>query len=122
MGHRVGLTVNRVNNMNVNTVALAFMGMWLIISSGILYNECHLACVYTAQWGSCESFMQSLYNDDLNVCYNMIMNNWCNSTIGDLRSNVSVLRDMIDIRDGVKECDSLCIDDVLFIIDDICIN
>ncbi len=29
---------------------------------------------------------------------------------------------MIDIRDGVKECDSLCIDDVLFIIDDICIN
>ncbi len=60
--------------------------------------------------------------DDLNVCYNMIMNNWCNSISGKLRSNVSVLRDMIDIRDGVKECDSLCIDGVLFIIDDICIN
>ncbi len=60
--------------------------------------------------------------DDLNVCYNMIMNNWCNCISEELRSNVSVLRDMIDIRDGVKECDSLCIDDVLFIIDDISIN
>ncbi len=63
-----------------------------------------------------------MYDDDLNVCYNMIMNNWCNCISGELRSNVSVLHDMIDIRDGVKECDSLCIDDVLFIIDNICIN
>ncbi len=62
-----------------------------------------------------------MYDDDLNVCY-MIMNNLCNSIRGELKSNVSVLRDMIDIRHGVKECDSLCIDDVLFIIDDICIN
>ncbi len=61
-------------------------------------------------------------DDDLNVCYNMIMNNWCNCISGEFRSNVSVLRDMIVIRDGVKECDILCIDDVLFIIDDICIN
>ncbi len=54
----------------------------------------------------------------------MIMNNWCNCISGELRSNVSVLRDMIDIRDGVKECNGLCIDDVLFffIISDICIN
>ncbi len=63
-----------------------------------------------------------MYDDDLNVCYNMIMNNWCNCIRVELRSNVSVLCDMIDIRDGVTECDSLCIDDVLFIIDDICIN
>ncbi len=43
--------------------------------------------------------------------------------MGELRSKVSVLQDMIDIRDGVKKCDNLCIiDDVLFIIDDICIN
>ncbi len=54
--------------------------------------------------------------------YNMIMNNWCNSISGELRSNVSVLHDMIDIRHTVKEWDILCIDDVLFIIDDICIN
>ncbi len=72
----------------------------------------------------CNNYVEisGMFDDDLNVCYNMIMNNGCNSIRGELRSNVSVLRDMIDIRDGVKECDSLCIDDVLFIINDICIN
>ncbi len=72
----------------------------------------------------CNNYVEisGMYDDDLNVCYNMIMNNWCNSISGQLRSNVSVLHDMIDITDGVKECDSLCTDDVLFIIDDICIN
>ncbi len=61
-------------------------------------------------------------NDDMNVCCNMIMNIWCNSISGELRSNITVLRDIIDIRDGMNECDSLCIDIVLFIIDDICID
>ncbi len=60
--------------------------------------------------------ISGMYDDDLNVCYNMIMNNWCNSISGELRRNVSVFHDMIDIRDGVKECDSLCIDDVLFLL------
>ncbi len=66
--------------------------------------------------------ISGMYDDDLNVYYNMIMNKWYNSISRELRSNVSVLRDIIDIRDGVKECDSFCIDDVLFIIDDICID
>ncbi len=72
----------------------------------------------------CNDYVEKagMYDDDLNVCYNMIMNNWCNSISGEFRSNVSLLCDMIDIRDEVKECDNLCIDDVLFIIDDICIN
>ncbi len=71
----------------------------------------------------CNNFVKlsGMYVDDLNVCYNMIMNNWYNSISGELRINVSDLCDMIDIRDGVKECDSLSLD-VLFIIDDICIN
>ncbi len=66
--------------------------------------------------------ISGIYDDDLNVCYNMIMYNCCNTISRELRSNVSVLSDIIDIRDGVKECDSICKDDVLFIIDDICIN
>ncbi len=88
-----------------------------------------LMTVFNVAWSNpfsvyCNNYVEisGMYDDDLNVCYNMIMNNWCNSISGELRSNVSVLRDMIHIRDGVKECDSLCIDDVLFIIDDICIN
>ncbi len=72
----------------------------------------------------CNKYVEisGMYDDDLNMYYNMIMNNWCNSISGELRSNVCVLRDMIDIRDGVKECDRLCIDDVLFSINEICIN
>ncbi len=66
--------------------------------------------------------ISGMYDDDLNVCYNMFMNNWCNSISEELRSNISVLRDMIDIRDEMEEYDSLCMDDVHFIIDDICIN
>ncbi len=62
--------------------------------------------------------IQGMDDDDLNVCYNIIMNNWCNSITGQLRSNVSILRDMIDIKDGVKECDSLSMDGIPFITDD----
>ncbi len=35
-----------------------------------------------------------MYNDELHVCYDMIMNNWCNGISGELISNVSVLRDI----------------------------
>ncbi len=72
----------------------------------------------------CNNYVEifGIYDADLNACHIMIMNNWCNSISGELRRNVSLVRDMIDIRDGVKECDSICMDDVHFIIDDICIN
>ncbi len=93
------------------------------------YGSHVLKTVVNVAWSNpfsvyCNNYVEisGMYDDDLNVCYKMIMNNWCNSISGELRSNVSILLDMIDIRDGVKECDSLCIDDVLFIIDDICIN
>ncbi len=44
----------------------------------------------------------------------MVMNNYCNNILsGESRSNVTVLQEMINIRDGVKECDSLGIDHVI---------
>ncbi len=48
----------------------------------------------------CNNYVEisDMYDDDLNVCYNMVMNNWCNCISGELRSNVSVLHDMIDIK------------------------
>ncbi len=60
--------------------------------------------------------------DDMNLWYCMIMNYLCNRVSGELKSNVSVLYDRIDIWDGVTECDRLCIEDVCFIIIDICIK
>ncbi len=40
------------------------------------------ACVY------CNNYVEisGMYGDNLNVCYKMIMNNWCNSIRGELRS------------------------------------
>ncbi len=37
-------------------------------------------------------------------------------------SNINVLKDMIDIRDGMEECASLSINHVNDIIDEICLN
>ncbi len=39
-----------------------------------------------------------------------------------MSSNINVLKDMIDIRDGMKECASLVVNDVNDIIDEICLN
>ncbi len=39
-----------------------------------------------------------------------------------MSDNINVLKDMIDIRDGMKECASLDENDVNDIIDEICLN
>ncbi len=39
-----------------------------------------------------------------------------------MKDCVNVLKEMIDIRDGFKQCYILSIDDIDFIVDDICIN
>ncbi len=39
-----------------------------------------------------------------------------------MSSNINVLKDMIDIRDDMKECASLDANDVNDIIDKICLN
>ena len=38
------------------------------------------------------------------------------------KSNVNVIKEMIDIRDGRSVCENLTREEVLYIIDDICIN
>ncbi len=45
--------------------------------------------------------------------------NRCNTISEELESNVNVLREMLEVR--VKACGSLGMDDVMFIIDDICV-
>ncbi len=53
-GTQIGQAVNRFNKMSVNTVAVMFVGVWLIIISGMMwYNEC--APIIFTDWvsGSC---------------------------------------------------------------------
>lgn len=66
--------------------------------------------------------IKNMYNLDLSVSFKMIDVEWNDSVSDDVRCNVSVLRDMIDIRDKYKECELISIEDAIHIIDEICIN
>ncbi len=53
---------------------------------------------------------------------NVIYNEWYESVNVEEMEYVSVLNDMIDLRDGLGSCVILKTDDVNFIINDICTN
>ncbi len=63
------------------------------------------------------------YREVLNACYDkkIIYNEW-NSKCDEIKDCVNVLKEMIDIREGFKQCYILFSDDIDFIIEDICIN
>ncbi len=62
------------------------------------------------------------YDDDFNTAHVMIDQNWNDTFNYQMIQNVNVLKDMIDVRDCVKECAILNMDDVMYIINDICLN
>ncbi len=70
-------------------------------------NYCEIRCKYDDDFNNAHVMIDQNRNDSLN--YQMIQ-------------NVNVLKDMIDVRDCVKECAILNMDDVMYIIDDICLN
>ncbi len=61
-------------------------------------------------------------DDDFNTAHVMIDQNWNDSLNYQMIQSVNVLKDMIDVRDSVKECAILNMDDVMYIINDICLN
>ena len=61
-------------------------------------------------------------SDNVQECRNLLVNLWYESIIEETSSNVNVLKDMIEVRDGRKTCESLSINDVCDIIDHICID
>ncbi len=63
------------------------------------------------------------YREVLNACYDkkIIYNEW-KSKCDEMKDCLNVLKEMIDIRDGFKQCYILSSDDIDFIIEDICIN
>ncbi len=61
----------------------------------------------------------SMYNGDHNeykIC-NTIYDKWFETISEELRSNVNVLQDIIEVRGEVKACESIGMYDILFIID-----
>ncbi len=69
------------------------------------------------------SYASRNYREVLNACYDktIIYNEW-NSKCDEMKDCVNILKEMIDIRDGFKQCYILSNDDRDFIIEDICIN
>ncbi len=63
------------------------------------------------------------YDDDFNTFHVMIDQNILNDYLNyQIIQSVNVLKDMIDVRDCIKECAILIMDDVMYIINDICLN
>ncbi len=62
------------------------------------------------------------YDDDFNTAHVMVVQNCNDSWNYQKVQSVSVLKDMIGVRDCVKECAILITDDVMYIINDICLN
>ncbi len=59
---------------------------------------------------------------NINECHTLILKSWYYSITDEMSSNINVLKDMIDIRDAMKECASLDVHDVNDIIDKIYLN
>ncbi len=57
-------------------------------------------------------------DDDFNTAHDMIDQNWNDSLNYQMIQSVNVLKDMIDVRDCVKEGVILNMDDVTYIIND----
>ncbi len=62
------------------------------------------------------------YDDDFNTAHVMIDPNWNVSLNYQMIQSVNVLKDMIGVRDCVKECAILNMDDVTYIINDFYLN
>jgi hypothetical protein len=61
-------------------------------------------------------------NSVIGMSVNDIYNDWYETLCNEEIDSVSVLKEMIDIREGRGTCDVFNIDDALYIINDLCIN
>ena len=60
------------------------------------------------------------YGANFSLCKHGIVNEW-NMSVNE-KSNVNVIKEMINIRDGRSVCENLTREEVLYVIDDICLN
>ncbi len=62
------------------------------------------------------------YDDDFITAHVMNDQNWNDSLSYQMIQSIDVLKYVIDVRNCVKECAILNMDDVMYIINDICLN
>lgn len=61
-------------------------------------------------------------SNDMNICQSTIKNLWLNNIHDSVHSEISVLRELIDVRDGLNQCQVLSNEEIETIIYDICVN
>ncbi len=71
-------------------------------------------------WRDCINFAQ----DRSMICMNVkqVYSEWYDTVSGNEIDSVCILREMIEVREGMAKCDIFNIDDVEFIINDLCVN
>ncbi len=67
-------------------------------------------------WHGCINFAQDISMFGINV--KQVYSEWYDNEI----DSVCILREMIEVREGMAKCDIFNIDDVEFIINDLCFN
>ncbi len=72
-------------------------------------------------WLDCVKIQIEVNKVDMNV-KNVYNEEWYDSVSANEFESASVVKEMIDVRDGSVKCEIFNIDDVEFIINDLCIN
>ncbi len=80
----------------------------------------NLMSVCGRNWCDCINFAQ-----DINmICMNVkqVYGEWYDTVSDKEIDSVCILREMIEVREGMAKCDIFNIDDVEFVINDLCVN
>ncbi len=71
-------------------------------------------------WCDCIDFAQDISMISMNV--KQVYDEWYDTVSYNEIDSVCILREMIEVRYGMAKCDIFNIDDVEFIINDLCVN
>ncbi len=71
-------------------------------------------------WHDCINFAQDISMISMNV--KQVSGEWYDTVSDNEIDSVCILREMIDVREGMAKCDIFNIDDVEFIINNLCVN
>ncbi len=97
----------------------------LVHNNSTLKYVTKLACRNTMSvsginWHDCINFAQDIRIISMNV--KQVHGEWYDTVSDNEIDSVCILREMIEVREGRTKCDIFNIDDVEFIINDLCVN
>ncbi len=97
----------------------------LVHDNSTLKYVTKLACrnpmsVNGRNWRDCINFAQDISMISMNV--KEVYGEWYDTVSDNDIDSVCILREMIEVREGRVKCDIFNIDDVEFIINDLCVN